>query len=337
MSTRSVISLSTLLQGLVGLAAATAAMLVVVRDAPAQMYEPTWESLDRRPVPAWYADAKFGIFIHWGPYSVPAWAPAGTYSEWYQYWLQNKTCFGNSHPKPTAVYDYHVKTYGEDFSYYRFGELFKAQDFDPEAWAKLFEQSGAKYIVLTSKHHDGFCLWPNQHANKAYGRPWNSQDAGPRRDLIGELKQAVEKTPVKFGLYYSLYEWFNPLWEDPTKRERFVDEHFLPQIKELVTRYQPAILWADGDWEAPRHLLENSRVSRPGSTTSRRSARRRWSTIAGGRNAALSTVASHHRIRLRNQLRQAVGRMPRHRRFVRLQPQRRRAGLQYGTGADPDC
>ncbi|MHB8970906.1 MAG: alpha-L-fucosidase [Pirellulaceae bacterium] len=117
MSTRSVMSLSTLLQGLVGMVAATAAMLVVVRDAPAQMYEPTWESLDRRPVLAWYADAKFGIFIHWGPYSVPAWAPAGTYSEWYQYWLQNKTCFGNSHPKPTAVYDYHVKTYGEDFSW----------------------------------------------------------------------------------------------------------------------------------------------------------------------------------------------------------------------------
>ena len=216
--------------------------------AAAEKYEPTWESLDARPIPQWFADAKFGIFIHWGPYSVPAWAPVGTYSEWYQYWLQNKTCSGNSHPKPTAVSDYHARVYGEDFSYYRFGEMFKAQDFDPAAWAELFAQSGARYILLTSKHHDGFCLWPNQHANKAFGRPWNSMDAGPKRDLVGELKAAVEKTPVKFGLYYSLFEWYNPLWKDAAQRGRFVDEHFWPQVKELVTRYQPAVLWADGDW-----------------------------------------------------------------------------------------
>ncbi|MBM3891115.1 MAG: hypothetical protein FJ388_18540, partial [Verrucomicrobia bacterium] len=172
----------------------------------AERYEPTWESLDKRPIPAWFADAKFGIFIHWGPYSVPAWAPVGTYSEWYQYWLQSKTCSGNSHPKPTAVTDYHTRVYGADFSYYQFGEMFKAQDYDPAAWAELFVQSGARYIVATSKHHDGFCMWPNQHANKAFGRPWNSMDAGPKRDLVGELKAAVEKTPVKFGLYYSLFD-----------------------------------------------------------------------------------------------------------------------------------
>ncbi len=214
----------------------------------AETYEPTWESLDKRPLPAWFADAKFGIFIHWGPYSVPAWAPVGTYSEWYQYWMQNKTCGGNSHPKPTVVSEYHEKNYGKDFSYYEFGDMFKAQDFDPAAWSDLFVKSGAKYIVLTSKHHDGFCLWPNQHASKAFGRPWNSMDAGAKRDLVGELKAAVEKTPVKFGLYYSLYEWYNPLWKEESLRGRFVDEHFLPQVKELVTRYQPAILWADGDW-----------------------------------------------------------------------------------------
>ena len=123
MSTRSQMNLSALAHGLLGMVAAAAVATMVVRDASAQKYEPTWESLDRRPVPAWYADAKFGIFIHWGPYSVPAWAPVGTYAEWYQYWLQNKTCSGNSHPKQTAVYDYHVKTYGADFSYYRFGDL----------------------------------------------------------------------------------------------------------------------------------------------------------------------------------------------------------------------
>jgi len=211
-------------------------------------YEPTWESLDKRPIPEWFADAKLGIFIHWGPYSVPAWAPVGTYSEWYQYWLQEKRCSGNSHPKPTAVSDYHARVYGKDFSYYEFGDMFKAQDYDPAAWADLFVRSGARYIVATSKHHDGFCLWPNQHASKAFGRPWNSMDAGPKRDLIGELKEAVEKTPAKFGLYYSLFEWYNPLWKDPAEQARFVDEHFLPQVKELVTRYKPAILWGDGDW-----------------------------------------------------------------------------------------
>ncbi|MDD4623011.1 MAG: alpha-L-fucosidase, partial [Kiritimatiellae bacterium] len=165
---------------------------------------------------------------------MPAWAPAGTYSEWYQYWLQNRACSGNSRPKPTAVADYHERVYGADFSYYRFGEMFKAHDFDPAAWAELFARSGARYIVLTSKHHDGFCLWPNQHANKAFGRPWNSMDAGPKRDLIGELKAELEKTPLKFGLYYSLFEWYNPLWTNAAQRGRFVDEHFLPQVKELV-------------------------------------------------------------------------------------------------------
>ena len=230
------------------LACCVSLITTVVCAAAAEKYEPTWESLDARPIPTWFADAKFGIFIHWGPYSVPAWAPVGTYEEWYQYWLQNKTCSGNSHPKPTVVSDYHARVYGEDFSYYRFGEMFKAQDFDPAAWAELFAQSGARYILLTSKHHDGFCLWPNQQANKAFGRPWNSMDAGPKRDLVGELKAAVEKTPVKFGLYYSLFEWYNPLWKDAAQRGRFVDEHFWPQVKELVTRYQPAVLWADGDW-----------------------------------------------------------------------------------------
>ena len=82
---------------------AAAMVLVTVGVAAAERYEATWESLDKRPVPEWFGDAKFGIFIHWGPYAVPAWAPVGTYSEWYQYWLQNKTCSGNSHPKPTAV------------------------------------------------------------------------------------------------------------------------------------------------------------------------------------------------------------------------------------------
>ena len=139
-------------------------LIVTLSGAQDKMYQPNWESLDSRPTAGWFQDAKFGIFIHWGPYSVPAWTPKGTYSEWYQYWMQKKRLSGNGDFTGTEVYDFHVKTYGEDFSYYRFGEMFTADLFDPSQWAYLFEESGAKYVVITSKHHDGFCLWPNEKA-----------------------------------------------------------------------------------------------------------------------------------------------------------------------------
>jgi len=210
-------------------------------------YEPKWESLDSRPVPAWFENAKFGIFLHWGPYSVPAWAPKGVYSEWYQSWLTNKRVGGNFNPKPTAVYDFHVNKYGQHFSYYNFGEMFKAEDFRPEEWAKLFVDAGAKYIVITSKHHDGFTLWPSREADKTWGFPWSSVTSGPKRDLLGDLAREVKKTDVKFGTYYSLYEWYNPLWL--SDRKKFVDEHYLPQVKDLVISYEPDILWTDGEWE----------------------------------------------------------------------------------------
>ncbi|MEN7550443.1 alpha-L-fucosidase [Rapidithrix thailandica] len=212
-----------------------------------EKYEANWESLDSRPVPGWFQDAKFGIFIHWGPYSVPAWSPKGTYSEWYQYWLQNKTLFGNGKFSGTEVYDYHTRTYGPHFSYYNFGEMFQAELFDANAWARLFEKSGAKYIAITSKHHDGFCLWPSQEASTNWGFPWNSMETGANRDLLGELKEAMDKTSVKFGLYYSLYEWFHPWYQKDF--DRFVNEHFHPQFKDVVNRYQPHLIFADGEWE----------------------------------------------------------------------------------------
>ncbi|MFD1614120.1 alpha-L-fucosidase [Gelatiniphilus marinus] len=209
-------------------------------------YQPTWESLDARPIPDWFQDAKFGIFIHWGPYSVPAWSPKGTYSEWYQYWLQNKTLFGNGNFKGDEIVNYHQKTYGKDFPYYNFGKMFTADLFKPDEWVQLFEKAGAKYIVLTSKHHDGYTLWPNKEANHR-GFAWNSMEVGSKRDLVGELTAAVKKTNIKMGLYYSLYEWYHPWWQNDKKR--FVDDHFLPQIKDLVTKYSPDILWADGEWD----------------------------------------------------------------------------------------
>ncbi|WP_455593028.1 alpha-L-fucosidase [Bacteroides sp.] len=208
-------------------------------------YKPEWKSIDKRPIPAWFENAKFGIFIHWGLYSVPAWSPKGTYSEWYKYWLDNKKLFGNGDFTGTEIYDYHVKTYGEDFTYADFAPMFKAQDYDADAWAKLFEESGAKYVVLTTKHHDGFALWPSMEASRDYGRPWNSVEIGAKRDLVGEYTKALRKTDVKVGFYFSCREWDNPLYH-PETMDVFVDRHFYPQLKDLISRYQPDLLWSDG-------------------------------------------------------------------------------------------
>lgn len=219
-------------------------------------YKPTWESLDSRPVPAWFENAKFGIFIHWGVYSVPAWAPKGVYSEWYQHWLQTGKTHGNGHNGTSAVLDHHNKVYGKDFSYYQFADYFKAEDFDPEAWAKLFEKSGAKYVVLTSKHHDGFALWPSKEATTAFGRPWNAMDAASKRDVLGDLTAAVKKTPLKMGFYYSLYEWYNPLYANK-KYDEYVSTHMIPQLKDLVNRYSPDIVWPDGEWDQTDELWKS--------------------------------------------------------------------------------
>lgn len=210
-------------------------------------YQASWDSIDSREIPEWFKDAKFGIFIHWGLYSVPAWAPVGVYSEWYQYWMTEASWLIKDHR--SSVQDYHYKTYGENFEYDKFAQEFKAENFDADEWATLFNNAGAKYMVLTSKHHEGFCLWPSPTANKTWDKPWNSVDTGAGRDLVGELEQAVRKTDLKFGLYYSLYEWYNPLWAKKLSRKQFVDEHYIPQLKELVTGYSPDILWADGEWE----------------------------------------------------------------------------------------
>jgi len=212
-------------------------------------YEAAWESIDQRPVPEWFSDAKFGIFIHWGPYSVPAWTPKGTYSEWYQYWLQSESLSGNGKFDGQEVPKFHESMYGKDYSYYNFGKDFKAELYDPDAWASLFEKSGAKYVVPTSKHHDGYALWPSAEASKTWGFPWNSVEVGSGRDLIGELEKAVRKTSVKFGLYYSIYEWYNPLYRSDLGR--YVTEHYHPQFKDLVTRYKPSLIFVDGAWDHP--------------------------------------------------------------------------------------
>lgn len=124
--------------------------------------------------------------------------------------------------------------------------MFRAELWNPDTWAELFRKSGAKYIIFTTKHHSGYCMWPSKEASRSYGYPWNCMEAGPGRDITGELTTAVRKAGLKMGLYYSLYEWYHPLWL--SDRNRYVDEHFFPQFKDLINRYHPDIIWADGEW-----------------------------------------------------------------------------------------
>lgn len=208
--------------------------------AQAVHYESNWESLDKRATPSWYDDAKFGIFIHWGVYSVPAFADphskvGDSYAEWYWTHMQDKN-------GPTWAF--HLAHYGAHFQYQDFAGEFKAELYDPQQWADLFLKSGARYVVLTSKHHEGFCLWPCPASWN-----WNSVDVGPHRDLAGDLAHAVVDKGLKMGFYYSLYEWYNPVYRSDLPR--YVSEHMFPQMKDLVTRYHPSILWTDGEWEHP--------------------------------------------------------------------------------------
>ncbi len=217
----------------------TTALLLFFPVFGFSQYQANWESLDKRPVPDWYLKSKFGIFIHWGVYSVPAYSKKGDYAEWYQNGLRN----GDS-----ARIKFQKENYG-DRTYYDLVNDFHAELFNPDEWAKLIEQSGAKYVVLTSKHHDGFCLWPSKEADRDWGFPWNSVTAGPHKDLVGELLTAIRRTSVHPGLYYSLYEWYNPLWL--TDKSKYVSEHAWPQMKELINNYKPDVLWTDGGWDAP--------------------------------------------------------------------------------------
>ncbi len=203
-------------------------------------YQPTWESLNQRATPSWFDEAKFGIFIHWGVYSVPAYADPHSnggqaYAEWYWQHLEDKQ---------SPTWAFHLRNYGANFQYQDFAPDFKAQLYDPDQWVELFERAGARYVVLTSKHHEGFCLWPCPASWN-----WNSVDVGPHRDLAGDLVKAGVARGLKMGFYYSLYEWYNPDYHNQS--ERYVTEHMIPQMKDLVERYKPSLLWTDGEWDHP--------------------------------------------------------------------------------------
>ncbi len=206
-------------------------------------YEPNWKSLNERKIPGWFHQDKFGIFIHWGVYAVPSYAPVisnsgYSYAEWYWYRLNEKEKHFTT---------FHNNNYGADFLYPQFEPMFKAEMFDPAHWADVFKRSGAKYVVLTSKHHEGYSLWNSADADRDWGHPWNAVTGTPKRDLLGDLSKAVRNEGLKMGYYYSLYEWFNPLWQKD--KQRFVNDHLFPQFKDLVTKYKPSIIFSDGEWE----------------------------------------------------------------------------------------
>lgn len=214
-------------------------------------YIPDWSSLDQRETPEWFRDAKLGIFIHWGVYSVPAFNAKGEYAEWYyKYWKE----------KREPVWSFHKKVYGEDYHYKNFAKDFKTTFYNPDEWAGYFEKSGARYVILTSKHHDGYCLWGSKH------RPgWNVIDNGPGVDIIGTLANAVRKTDVRMGLYYSLPEWYNPIYQwtydsPEGKVKKYVQEQMIPQFTDLINTYTPDIIFADGDWDHNSDVWQSKQI-----------------------------------------------------------------------------
>ena len=228
-------------------------VFLLLGSLSAQKYEPTWDSLDQRPTPEWFRDAKFGIFIHWGTYSVPAYAPVLPGKLAYAEWYWNAMTHGKDDPQADdlqkGTWAFHQKVYGAEFPYQNFAPQFRAELFDPDHWADVFARSGAKYVVLTSKHHEGFALWPSKEASATWGRPWNAVEIGPKRDLLGDLTDSVRRKGVRMGFYYSLYEWYNPLWL--YDKLRYVRDQMSPQFKDLVSHYKPSIIFADGEWELP--------------------------------------------------------------------------------------
>ena len=163
-------------------------------------------------------------------------------SEWFwEHWRVDK------YPN---VLKFMADNYRPDFKYQDFGPQLTMEFFNPAQFAELVKASGAKYFVFTSKHCDGFTNFPS-----LYTFGWNSMDVGPKRDVVGELRAAFNKHPdIHFGLYYSLFEWFNPIYmKDKANNhttQEYVNNKMIPEMKYLVENYKPEIIWTDGDWEA---------------------------------------------------------------------------------------
>jgi alpha-L-fucosidase len=232
-------------------------------------YEATWDSVSSHPVPRWYEDAKLGVFLHWGLFSVPGWAPQGPdiatvirrhrpswmlanipYAEWYP----NTLRIAGS---PTERH--HRKTYGASFPYDGFRPMFEEASAaaDLGELATLCHDAGARYVVLTTKHGEGYCLWPTATPHPVKG------DYHSPRDLVGELTDAVRAQGMRMGLYYSGgYDWPcndaamsnlpTLLLGMPTGTvyARYVEAH----VRELIDHYRPSVLWNDIGWPPDSHL-----------------------------------------------------------------------------------
>lgn len=222
---------------------------------PEGPFQPSWESLSDYQVPAWYLDGKFGIFIHWGMYSVPAFG-----NEWYP---------RNMYLQGTKEFDHHVATYGpqSEFGYKDFVPRFKAENYDPDHWAELFRRAGARFVVPVAEHHDGFAMYDTALSE------WCAAKMGPERDLIGELAEAVRKQWLVFGLssHRAEHWWFmdggmqfdsdvqNARYaglygpaqaRDSQPNQEFLDD-WLARTCELVDKYQPQLVWFDWWIEQP--------------------------------------------------------------------------------------
>ncbi len=232
-------------------------------------YEPTLASIRQHEVPEWFHDAKFGMFIDWGLFSVAGWGPKvdedrAIYPDWYL-----KRMY-----ETEEWIDYHNKTWGEDFERDDFIPLFTAENYDPEGLVQIAEDAGMKYVIPFCKHHDGYCLWPSSYTRR------DAVDMSPGRDLIKPLVEACREKDMKFGFYFSTEEWEYPilengevtkirLWgfgnppvrtkpynEDEYKGmlsgkepvENFFEDYIIPQGKEFIDMYDPDILWMDGEW-----------------------------------------------------------------------------------------
>jgi alpha-L-fucosidase len=227
---------------------------------PARDETMTWDSLEQRGVPGWYDDAKLGIIIHWGPYAVPAWAPPSEemprvvaesgWEHWftnnpYAEWYANSMLLAGS---PT--HEHHRARYGRMARYDSFGKDFRQgmKEWDPTAWIEPIAGSGARYVVFTAKHHDGFLMWPARRHNPRRGA-WQLS-----RDILGELSTLLSARGLRFGLYYSGgLDWtfggtpirsLQDLVEAAPRSKSYaayVDAHW----RELISRYAPSILWND--------------------------------------------------------------------------------------------
>ncbi|MDH4273293.1 MAG: alpha-L-fucosidase, partial [Candidatus Aminicenantes bacterium] len=239
----------------------TAAVKKVEEIAARGPFRPAWDSLERAQVPQWYLDAKFGIFIHWGVYSVPAFG-----SEWYPRQM---------YKKDTAEFKHHLATYGpqSEFGYKDFIPRFTAEKFDAGRWADLFKKSGAKYVVPVAEHHDGFPMYDCSFTE------WSAARMGPKRDVVGELAEAVRAQSLHFGAssHRAEHWWFfdqGMLFDSDVKVPRnlglygparsreaaeeqkkppdkaFLDD-WLVRTAEIVDKYQPELVWFDWWIEQP--------------------------------------------------------------------------------------